>query len=108
MEAMVLETLSVKVEEGLVLKTKGDVGELLRACVVWMERVPGSVALGYLISATLGSALAGGVLGLPSMKGDFFSFLIFFLIFIFNLLFLFLSVLRNSFFVLFFVLRIRV
>lgn len=70
-EAMVLEGLSVKVGEGL-LKTEGDVGELLRACVVWMERVPGSMALGYLISATLGSTLAEGVLGLSSMKGDFF------------------------------------
>lgn len=70
-EAMVLEGLAVKVGEGL-LKTKGDVVELLRACVVWMERVPGSMSLGYLISATLGSALAGEVLGLPSMKGDFF------------------------------------
>lgn len=70
-EAMVLDGLSVKVGEGL-LKTNSDVGELLRACVVWMERVPDSMALGYLISATLGSALAGGVLGLPSMKGDSF------------------------------------
>lgn len=95
-EAMVLEGLSVKVEEGVVLKTKGDVGELLRACVVWMERFPGSVALGYLISATLGSALAGGVLGLPSMKGDFFPFFFFKSLF-FNLLFLFLSAVRTCF-----------
>ena len=110
-EAMVLERLSVKVGEGGLLKTKGDVGELLRACVVWMERVPGSVALGYLISATLGSALAGGVLGLPSMKGDFYSFLFFFL----KKSFSFLSIARTRIFYLsiylflssfFFVLRI--
>lgn len=99
-EAMVLERLSIKVGEGGFLRTKGDVGELLRACVVWMERVPGSVALGYLISATLGSALAGGVLGLPSMKGDFFLFFSFpyYFIFIFNILFLFFNCKYSGFF----------
>lgn len=76
MEAMVLEALTVMVREGL-LKTNGDVVELLRGCVFWMERFPGSMALGYLISATLGSALAGGVMGLPSMKGDFFRLLLY-------------------------------
>lgn len=72
-EAMVLEALRVMVGEGL-LKTNGDVAELLRGCVVWMERFPGSMALGYLISAILGSPLAGGLMGLPSMKGDLFFF----------------------------------
>ena len=72
-EAMVLEALRVMVGEGL-LKTSGDVAELLKGCVVWMERFPGSMALGYLISAILGSPLAGGLMGLPSMKGDLFFF----------------------------------
>lgn len=87
-EAMVLEALTVMVEEGRLLKTNVDVVELLRGCVFWLERFPGSMALGYLLSATLGSALAGGVMGSPSMKGDcifvsfsltltFFSFLSF-------------------------------
>lgn len=97
-EAMVLERLSVKVGEGGVLRTKGDVGELLRACVVWMERVPGSVALGYLISATLGSALAGGVLGLPSMKGDFFLFFSFLFLFLFLTYSFFFSIANTRFF----------
>lgn len=70
-EAMVLEALAVKVQDGL-LKTKGDVGDLLKGCVAWMERFPASMALGYLISATLGNALAGSVLRLPSMKGELF------------------------------------
>lgn len=87
-EAMVLEALTVMVEEGRLLKTNVDVVELLRGCVFWLERFPGSMALGYLLSATLGSALAGGMMGSPSMKGDcffvsflttltFFSFLFF-------------------------------
>lgn len=97
-EAMVLERLSVKVGEGGFLRTKGDVGELLRACVVWMERVPGSVALGYLISATLGSALAGGVLGLPSMKGDFFLFFSFLFLFLFLTYSFFFSIANTRFF----------
>lgn len=72
-EAMVLEALTVMVGDGRLLKTSVDVVELLRGCVFWLERFPGSMALGYLVSATLGSALAGGVMGLPSMKGDCFS-----------------------------------
>lgn len=72
-EAMVLEALTVMIEEGL-LKTNGDVADLLRGSVFWMERFPGSMALGYLVYATFRSALAEGVMGLPSMKGDFFSF----------------------------------
>lgn len=80
-EAMVLEALTVMVGEGL-LKTSGDVLHLLRGCVFWMERFPGSMALGYLVSATLGSTLAGGVMGLPSMKGNFsFDFYFFFVSF---------------------------
>lgn len=71
-EAMVLEALTVMVGEGRLLKTNVDVVELLKGCVFWLERFPGSMALGYLVSATLGSALAGGVMGLPSMKGDCF------------------------------------
>lgn len=72
-EAMVLEALTVMVGEGRLLKTNVDVVELLRGCVFWLERFPGSMALGYLVSATMGSALAGDVMGLPSMKGDSFS-----------------------------------
>lgn len=72
-EAMVLEALTVMVEEGRLLKTNVDMVELLRGCVSWLERFPGSMALGYLVSATLGSALAGVVMGSPSMKGDCFS-----------------------------------
>lgn len=71
-EAMVLEALTVMVGEGRLLKTNVDVVELLRGCVFWLERFPGSMALGYLVSATLGSALTGGVMGLTLMKGDCF------------------------------------
>lgn len=88
-EAMVLEALTVMVGEGRLLKTNVDVVELLRGCVFWLERFPGSMALGYLVSATMGSALAGDVMGLPSMKGDCFSspflqLLLFFLSFLIN------------------------
>lgn len=88
-EAMVLEALTVMVGEGRLLKTNVDVVELLRGCVFWLERFPGSMALGYLVSATMGSALAGDVMGLPSMKGDSFSslflqLLMFFLSFLIN------------------------
>lgn len=72
-EAMVLEALTVMVGEGRLLKTSVDVVELLRGCVFWLERFPSSMALGYLVYAILGSTLAGGVMGLPSMKGDCFS-----------------------------------
>lgn len=88
-EAMILEALTVMVGDGRLLKTNVDVVELLRGCVFWLERFPGSMALGYLVSTTLGSAVAGGVMGLPLMKGDCFSspflqLLLFFLPFLLN------------------------
>ena len=69
LQAMVFQMLIIEVSEGL-LKTRQEVRAALKALIVWMSLFPGSITLGYLVSAMLGMTIAQETLAQASTKGS--------------------------------------
>ena len=68
-EATIIQMLTNSIAEGL-LKSMGEVKALLRSIIPWTTLYPGSVALGYLLSAVLSSPMSHEVLGTTASKGN--------------------------------------